>query len=153
MVVALAMVVEEFPARRRARALGRLFVAEALGTIVVALLLAAGLSHTPLGWRAFFLAGLPVLVPMIVLRRRLRETARFVALGPARPPAFLSAWRHGGRRLLAVGRCTCCGPCRCSGRRRGGRSRGARAWVHRGRRRAVPADAGWAAGATWCARG
>lgn len=104
-VVAIAMVVEEFPAGRRAAALGRLFLFEAFGTLAVAALLAAGLAGTALGWRAFFLAGLPVLLPLALLRRRLRETARFrAAAGSARPrPALLDAWRRGGRRLAAVG--------------------------------------------------
>jgi putative MFS transporter len=102
-IVAVTVVVEEFPAQRRARALGILFLFEALGTIAVAALLTLGLAETALGWRAFYLAGLPMLIPLVLLRRGIRETARFTAQGPVVPPTFLSAWRRGGRRLLAVG--------------------------------------------------
>ncbi len=102
-IVAVTVVVEEFPAGRRARALGTLFLFEALGTIAVAALLTAGLAETELGWRAFYLAGLPMLIPLALLRRKVRETARFTIQGPVAPPTFLSAWRRGGRRLLSVG--------------------------------------------------
>ncbi len=80
-VVAVTVVVEEFPAHRRGRALGVLLAWEGAGTIAVALLMAAGLQGTPLGWRSFFLVGLLPLLGLAYCRRRLRETSR----GSSRP--------------------------------------------------------------------
>ena len=56
--VGVTMIVEEFPAARRGRALGTLLTFSALGTIVVGVLLGAGLQEGPLEWRAFYLVGL-----------------------------------------------------------------------------------------------
>lgn len=103
LTVAIVVVVEEFPAGRRARALGTLLAAEALGPIAVALLLAGGLGATASGWRGFFLVSLLVLVPLVVARRGLRETERFASRTAARP-GWREAWRSARRpALLAVG--------------------------------------------------
>ncbi len=110
-VVAVTMIVEEFPADRRGRALGVLLAWEAAGTIAVALLLAAGLENTTLGWRSFFLIGLVPLVGLALWRRRLRETPRFVAARERRdgsneptPGSFFRPWDARYRRnLLLVG--------------------------------------------------
>lgn len=75
--VAITMIVEEYPPDRRGRAVGRLLMFGALGTLAVALLLAAGLHEGPLGWRALFLVGVLPLLALTWFRRRLRETRRF----------------------------------------------------------------------------
>src|SRR5205823_5975959 len=75
--IGVTMIVEEFPAERRGRALGTLLTFGALGTLVVALLLGIGLQNGPLEWRTFYLVGLVPLVLLSVFRRRLRETKRF----------------------------------------------------------------------------
>lgn len=107
-VVAVTVVVEEFPSRRRGRALGVLLAWEAAGTIAVALLVAAGLQGTALGWRSFFLVGLVPLLGLAFARRRLRETSRFLvargAHGRGRAPSagLLAPWRSPFRRMLVV---------------------------------------------------
>lgn len=108
--VGVTMIVEEFPAGRRGRALGTLLTFSALGTIVVGLLLGAGLQDSGLGWRAFYLVGLVPLVLLIPYRRRLRETQRFLDLKRAReagedvePEAdFLEPWQPQYRRNLVL---------------------------------------------------
>ena len=108
--VGVTMIVEEFPAGRRGRALGTLLTFSALGTIIVGLLLGAGLQDTGLGWRAFYLVGLVPLLLLIPYRRRLRETQRFVALRAAREagervdqePPFLEPWKPEYRRNLVL---------------------------------------------------
>ena len=107
--VGITMIVEEYPAHRRGRALGVLLTFAALGTIAVGLLLGAGLQDGPLGWRAFYLVGLVPLLLLSVFRRRLQETRRFevarstgVAVGDRTP--MLEPWRPQFRRnLVAVG--------------------------------------------------
>jgi MFS transporter, putative metabolite:H+ symporter len=107
--VAITMVVEEFPAERRGRALGVLLTFNALGTIAVGLLLGFGLQDGPLEWRSFYLIGLVPLVVLTFFRRGLRETQRFVderarrerGEAPPRQP-FLTAWlpRYRGTLVL-----------------------------------------------------
>jgi len=107
LAVAVTMVVEELPTGRRARGLGLLLAVEALGTIAVALLLAAGLQETGLEWRAFFLAGVAPLLVLAVCRRSIRETERFNATPSAAKSArssLLAPWHHPTRStLVAVG--------------------------------------------------
>lgn len=105
--VGVTMIVEEFPADRRGRALGTLLTFAALGTIVVGVLLGAGLQDGPLEWRAFYLIGLVPLLALSVYRRRIRETRRFEALRAGRlhedpKPAMLEAWRPRYRRNLVL---------------------------------------------------
>lgn len=114
-VLAVTLVVEEFPAHRRGRALGVLLAWEAAGTIAVAVLMAAGLQATPLGWRAFFLVGLVPLAGLSLARRQLRESSRFLAVRGAhdgvhdgehdvnrRRPTPASPWRPPHRRRLVT---------------------------------------------------
>ena len=107
--VGITMVVEEFPVHRRARALGTLLTFEALGTIMVAVLLGGRLQDGPLEWRAFFLVGLIPLVLLAFYRRRLKETRLFeerqlrrvAGDEPERLP-FLAAWAPPYRRNLVL---------------------------------------------------
>ena len=117
--VAVTMIVEEFPAERRARALGVLLTFGALGTIAVAVPLFLGLQDGPLEWRAFYIIGLVPLVGLSFYRRRIKETIRFtetrrrkveaaqlgavdgVALATQEAP-FLEPWRPRYRRNLVL---------------------------------------------------
>lgn len=110
--VAVTMIVEEFPANRRGKALGTLLACAALGVIVVGLLLQFGVSEGPFEWRTLFLIGLVPLLVVSVLRRRVRETRRYVELQQEQErtgaelvePDFLEPWRPEHRRtLLLVG--------------------------------------------------
>lgn len=105
--VAVTMIVEEFPAARRGRALGVLLTFAAMGTIAVGLLLGFGLQDGPLEWRSFYLVGLLPLVLLSVLRRRLHETRRFevaratgAVVGDRTP--LLEPWRAAHRRNLVL---------------------------------------------------
>jgi putative MFS transporter len=104
--VGVTMIVEEYPAGRRGRALGTLLTFSALGTIVVGLLLGAGLQDTGLGWRAFYLVGLVPLLLLIPARRRLRETQRFLNVRAGREVEdkvpFLEPWKPQYRRNLVL---------------------------------------------------
>ena len=107
--VGITMVVEEFPAHRRARALGTLLTFAALGTIGVGVLLGAGLQDGPLEWRTFYLVGLAPLLALTYYRRRLKETMRFeekrarqrAGEEEERVP-FLAAWAPPYRRNLVL---------------------------------------------------
>ena len=107
--VGVTMIVEEFPAARRGRALGTLLTFAALGTIAVGLLLGAGVQDGPLEWRAFYLIGLAPLLVLSVYRRRIKETRRFEEVRAGRVeadphPSMLEPWRRQYRRnLLLVG--------------------------------------------------
>ncbi len=108
--VAVTIVVEEFPTDQRGRALGVLTAMLTLGGILVGILAFAGVASTPLGWRAFYLVGLIPLVVVAVLRRRMGETSRYVAVraadatGALNDTNLLEPWRPEYRRnLLAVG--------------------------------------------------
>jgi len=107
--VAITMVVEEFPVARRARALGTLLTFEGLGTIMVAILLGLGLQNSRLDWRAFFLVGIVPLIVLTFLRRRMKETERFVEDKKRRERGenvprtpFLAAWAPKYRRNLVL---------------------------------------------------
>ena len=107
--VGVTMIVEEFPNHRRARALGTLLTFEAVGTIVVGLLLFVGLQNTSLDWRAFYLVGLFPLLVLAVIRRRIKETRRFEEVKAGRlhdepRRSMLEPWREKYRKnLLLVG--------------------------------------------------
>jgi MFS family permease len=104
--LAVIVVLEEFPSASRGRALGSLLVAQAVSVVGAAGLLGAGLLHTPLGWRSFYLIGI---VPALVIgfaRRYMKETATFTAARghlrqrePVRA-VFEPPWR---RRVLGLG--------------------------------------------------
>ncbi len=112
--VAVTLLAEEVPPAARGRALSALLLFSPAGAVVAGALVAAGLLHNPLGWRAFFLiAAIPLLV-VAVGRRRLRESRAFVppalsprpasGLGRARRPQLPDVWRAPQRaRLVAVG--------------------------------------------------
>ncbi|MEY2420968.1 MAG: transporter, putative metabolite:H+ symporter [Acidimicrobiaceae bacterium] len=105
--VGVTMIVEEFPAARRARALGTLLTFAALGTIVVGVLLGLGLQDGPLEWRAFYLVGLAPLLVLSVYRRRIKETRRFLEVKAGRveedpKPSMLEPWRPRYRRNLVL---------------------------------------------------
>jgi MFS family permease len=105
--IGVTMIVEEFPAHRRARALGVMMTFMAFGTIATGLLLAAGLQDTSLDWRAFYLVGLLPLLLLSVLRHRLRETRRFIEVQEGRLEAeprqsMLVPWRPRFRRNLVL---------------------------------------------------
>ena len=105
--VGVTMIVEEFPAHRRGRALGTLLTFNALGTIVVGVLLGAGLQDGPLEWRSFYLVGLAPLLVLSVYRRRIRETRRFEEVRAGRvhtdpEPSMLEPWRREYRRNLVL---------------------------------------------------
>ena len=107
--VGVTMIVEEFPAERRGRALGTMLTFAALGTIVVGILLGLGLQDGPLEWRAFYLVGLVPLLLLSVFRRRLRETRRFLEEKAKRDAGesiekvpFLEPWKPRYRRNLVL---------------------------------------------------
>src|SRR5580765_2841638 len=76
--IGITMIVEEYPADSRGRALGTLLTFNALGTIIVGVLLGLGLQDGPLEWRTFYLVGLLPLTVLAFFRRRLKETRRFI---------------------------------------------------------------------------
>jgi putative MFS transporter len=107
--VAITMIVEEFPATKRASALGRLLLFNALGAIVVALLLVAQIDKGPLEWRTLYLIGLLPLVALSFFRRRIQETQRFLDYQAAkergtevRTVSFWEPWRPEYRRNLVL---------------------------------------------------
>jgi putative MFS transporter len=105
--VGVTMIVEEFPAARRGRALGTLLTFAALGTIVVGVLLGVGLQNGPLEWRAFYVVGLLPLLVLSVYRRRIKETRRFLEVKAGRvaadpEPSMLEPWRPRYRRNLVL---------------------------------------------------
>src|SRR4051794_8355238 len=109
--IGVTMIVEEYPAAKRGRALGVLLTFAALGTIVVGVLLGLGVQDGPLEWRTFYLIGLLPLLALAFFRRRQKEPRRFiehrqhreVALAGEEVP-FLEPWkRHYRRNLVLVG--------------------------------------------------
>lgn len=103
---AVTMIVEEFPARRRGRALGSLLACAALGVIVIGVLLQFGVQDTqPLEWRTLYLIGLFPLVLLSVFRRRIKETKRFEEHGARAAGvkgSFWEPWEAPYRRMLVV---------------------------------------------------
>lgn len=105
--IGVTMIVEEYPAARRARALGTLLTFSALGTIAVGVLLGIGLQDTSLDWRAFYLIGLLPLLILSFYRRRIKETARFLEVKAGRgaeapKQSMLAPWRPRYRRNLVL---------------------------------------------------
>jgi putative MFS transporter len=104
--LAVIVVIEEFPARRRGRALSWVLIAGPLGVIMTAVLLAVGLAHSPLGWRAFYLISVAPVLFLPVLVRALRETSSFQARSQGTQwssswrSLFVAPWRS---RILAIG--------------------------------------------------
>src|SRR5438552_16322947 len=107
--VGITMIVEAYPATGRGRALGALLTFNALGTIVVGVLLGAGVQDGPLEWRTFYLVGLLPLLALAFFRRRLLETRRFEAEAARRRAGdvaeevpFLEPWKPEYRRNLVL---------------------------------------------------
>ena len=108
--VALTMIVEEFPAERRGNAIGKLLMGEAIGAVVVALLLVAGIDKIGhFQWRTLYLVGIIPLVVLAYFRRRLKETRRFEqhritvsAAGGSTRVGFWEPWRPAFRRTLVL---------------------------------------------------
>jgi MFS transporter, putative metabolite:H+ symporter len=103
--VGITMVVEEFPAHRRGRALGTMLTFNALGTIAVAVLLLGNVQEGPLEWRTFYLVGLAPLIALAFFRRRLLETRRFLdRKGHLHDDEadFLEPWKPQYRRNLVL---------------------------------------------------
>lgn len=104
--LAVLMIAEELSPDERGRALGRLLLASPLGGVATAALLAAGLQHSALGWRAFFLIGAAPALLLAAARPLLRETAAFRSARRDRPlgqplaAVFAPPWR---RRLYVLG--------------------------------------------------
>jgi MFS family permease len=82
--VAVTLLAEEYPAEERGRAMGILLLFSPVGAIVGGILLAVGLLHTPLGWRAFYLVSFIPLVIVSLGRRRLKESQVFLDARAAR---------------------------------------------------------------------
>jgi MFS family permease len=78
-VLVWTVVAEELPAASRGFGFGWLATLSALGTGWCAILYAAILQPAGLSWRILYVAAVPVLVPLAVLRRQLPESGRFVA--------------------------------------------------------------------------
>lgn len=98
--VAVTMIVEEFPAQSRAKALGKLLLGAAAGAVVVGLLLVAGVDQGRYEWRVLYLIGLIPLLGIAFLRRKVRETRRFEELGDDNRRGFFEPWRAEYRRNL-----------------------------------------------------
>jgi MFS transporter, putative metabolite:H+ symporter len=79
-ILAWTVVAEELPAASRGFGFGWLAMLAALGTGWSAIVYAAILQPAGISWRILYLAAVPVLVPLAVLRRRLPETGRFMAV-------------------------------------------------------------------------
>jgi len=103
--IGVILVVEEFTAQRRGRALGALLGCSALGTVAVGLLLGAGLLRSSLGWRSFYAIGLIPLILLAYGRRRIRESRRFVEVSAQRGGAgagTFAPWARPYRRNLVL---------------------------------------------------
>jgi MFS family permease len=113
-MLALVMVVEEFPADRRGAGLGLLSLLGGLGYGVCALLY-AWIDVLPYGWRLLYGFGVLPLILLPFFRRSLRETRRFeqhrLEFAAASSARTLHAWvspllellRANPRRALGVG--------------------------------------------------
>ncbi|MFZ0676385.1 MFS transporter [Candidatus Binatus sp.] len=77
--VAVTMISEEFPDRRRGRAIAALHMVAFLGVLAAALTYAI-MAESRWGWRGMYMLGIAPLMMVFFLRRGLRETARFNAL-------------------------------------------------------------------------
>jgi len=75
--VAVTLLAEEYPPERRGKAMSKLLLFSPVGAILAGLLLAVGLLHTPLNWRAFFLLSFLPLMIVVIARRHLKESRMF----------------------------------------------------------------------------
>jgi MFS transporter, putative metabolite:H+ symporter len=88
--VAVIMISEEFPDRWRGRGVAILNMVGLLGVIAGAALYAP-VAGSSLGWRGMYFIGIAPLVLVAVMRRRLRETARFAGAAAERQPPTILA--------------------------------------------------------------
>ena len=79
-ILAVTVLVEEFPPQRRGGAVGSVMAWGALGLPAAAGLHWA-LAGSSLGWRALYVVGLAPLILAAVMRNRLQETRRWLELG------------------------------------------------------------------------
>lgn len=92
---------ECFPAARRGRAIGLIQAAATLGAISCAAITPL-LNQAPWGWRTvYFVGGLPVLL-LVVARRNLPETPRFLEMVKVPKAAFLRILGPGTRRKVLL---------------------------------------------------
>lgn len=82
--VAIIMISEEFPDRWRGRGVAVLNLVGLLGVLAGAALYAP-MAGSAWGWRGMYLVGIAPLLLVAMMRRRLRETARFLASAAGRP--------------------------------------------------------------------
>jgi putative MFS transporter len=109
-MLAIVVVVEEFPPERRGFGIGVLGTLAALGR-GLGMILFGFVDVMPLGWRGLYLVGVVPLLLIAVFRRRLPETGRFLQLrearrGPGSPTSWLlplsELVQHAPGRVLAV---------------------------------------------------
>lgn len=107
--IATTMVVEEFPAGERGKAIGILACMGTLATIVVGLMGQFGFEDA-FGWRAFYLVGILPLILVAFARRGIHETERFTQVQAVAGAAGLNQtslwepWKPRFRRtLLSIG--------------------------------------------------
>jgi putative MFS transporter len=81
--VAVTMITEEFPDDLRGRGISILHTVAFLG-VATAGILYGKIAPTALGWRGLYFVGIAPMLLVALLRRKLRETARFTAVKLAR---------------------------------------------------------------------
>ena len=103
-VLAWTVVAEELPAANRGLGFGWLAMLSALGTGWCAILWGAVLHPLGLSWRWLYAAALPVLVVVVMLRRRLPETSRYksAATGQEAARGWREIFRRPHRRRLVL---------------------------------------------------
>ncbi|MGA2410500.1 MAG: MFS transporter, partial [Candidatus Binataceae bacterium] len=121
--LAITIICEEFPDEMRGRAISILHTVAFVG-VTVAGVLYGYVAHSSWGWRGMYLLGIAPLLLVALLRRKMRETARFQASETQRiaeglaPAGIFTPMRHclGGRDntyrrrlLLASSLCNCIG--------------------------------------------
>jgi len=104
-VLVWTVVAEELPAAHRGLGFGWLAMLSALGTGWCAILWGAVLHPLGLSWRWLYAAALPVLVVVVMLRRRLPETSRYksaAATGQEARRGWREIFRPPHRRRLVL---------------------------------------------------
>ena len=81
--VAVTMIAEEFPDESRGRAVAAMHMVALVGVTVAGLLYGI-MVESSWGWRGMYLLGLGPLLVVAILRRNLKETARFDAMAEVR---------------------------------------------------------------------
>ena len=96
--VAIIMISEEFPDSARGRGVALLHMVGLLG-VVAGGFLYGRIADSSFGWRGMYFIGIVPLLLVAFLRRRLRETERFVAMRDARTPAQIVELRKIGASI------------------------------------------------------